>query len=71
MKITSLSELAELLEILKSKGVAQFAMDDLKVVFEDDMVESEEDVDERTPTSAMGFETTSYASLGITTEFDE
>lgn len=73
MTITSLDELERLLKLLGESDVKVFKLGEMQIVMGSAFVEEEDDddMDEREPTSSMGFETTNYSAIGVATEFDE
>lgn len=70
VNITSLDELEKLLKLLGESNVRVFKLGEMQIMLDGPNEESD-DLDEREPTSAIGFETTNYSAIGVTTEFDE
>jgi hypothetical protein len=70
MVVNTINELDELLKVLRSHGVRQFNLNEMQIVLDDSEVD-DDDMDEREPVSAMGFEVVNYSNLDIKTDFDE
>lgn len=72
--VNNLDDLERLLKLCKDSNVKVFKSGDLSLVIGDEFEvapDDDDEIDEKTPRSTMGFETIDVRGLGVQTDFDE